>query len=491
MDSLQPISDPQSSTGRISQLGRAHAKVVATIGPASEDLLEEMIVAGMSVARMNFSHGSHDDHRRRVAKVREASDRLGIPVGILADICGPKMRMGAFEQAVKLKEGQRVLLREGYGPFEEGVIPVDVAGVVSVLEVGQRVYLADGAVELKVEEKRGEDRLAQVRRGGLVNTRKGLHVPDTVLQLVVPTEKDREDLVVCKELGVDFVGVSFVANARQIEEVRDLIPGAMIVAKIERSSALTNIEEIMEASDGIMVARGDLGVEVELEEVPMVQKTLIQMALSVGKFTITATEMLESMVNSSRPTRAEVTDVANAVLDGTDAVMLSAETAVGQYPIEAIGTMDRIARAVEASQFYQDLPKVGFRVAESNFSNAVALAAAQAADNLGIAKIICFTKTGNTVRLLSRYRPHAEVIALAQNKDVLTSMTILAHARPVQIADEDNLEGLLESACEHLLARGLVRDGEQVVFVAGVPAGVALSTNLLKLHRIGEPVKLH
>jgi pyruvate kinase len=472
--------------------GHAHAKVVATIGPASEDVLPELLEAGMSVARINFSHGEPDDHRRRVAAVRRAADAAGLPVGILADIRGPKLRLGSFLDGVlELEDGQVVRLCEGPGPFGADEIPLNVVGVGERLETGHRVLLADGSVELVIEERdEGAGRLARVVRGGTVSNGKGIHLPETPLELTVPTERDRADLQLARELEVDFVGVSFVGCAAEIEEVRTLAPGALMVAKIERTSALRHIEEILAATDGLMVARGDLGVEVEPEEVPMLQKSLIQMALRAGKFTITATEMLESMVTSSRPTRAEVTDVANAVLDGTDAVMLSAETAVGDHPREAVEAMDRIAAAVEASRFYQDRPKVAFRTSESTFSNAMALAGAEAADALGLGKIICFTKTGNTVRLLSRYRPHAEVIALSPDLRTLSHMTVLAHVRPIQVQQQDTLEDMLEDASEQLLADGVVRMGEEVVFVAGVPPGVARSTNVLKLHRIGDPIKL-
>jgi pyruvate kinase len=284
--------------------------------------------------------------------------------------------------------------------------------------------------------------------------------------------------------------VSFVSTAEEIRTVRAAAPDALIVAKIERFRALENLESLLNEADGIMVARGDLGVEVELEQLPLIQKTLIQAALRVGKFTITATEMLESMVESSRPTRAEVADVANAVLDGTDAVMLSAETAIGRHPVEAVATMDRIARAVEASQRYIELPRVAFRSSEPTFSNAVALAAAEAAEALKLGKIICFTETGNTVRLLSRYRPTAEIFALSPHRRTLSHMSVLAHVRPVPFSVEKNLENMLDRACRVLLERRLVALGEEVVFVAGVPPGVARSTNVMKLHRIGDPIKL-
>ena len=270
-----------------------------------------------------------------------------------------------------------------------------------------------------------------------------------------------------------------------------LAPKALMISKIERMAALENLDRLLDESDGIMVARGDLGVEAELEQQPLIQKSLIQSALRAGKFTITATEMLESMIESSRPTRAEVTDVANAVLDGTDAIMLSAETAVGAHPVDAVATMCRIARAVEGSQRYQEMPHPGFRTSEATFSNATAHAAVQAAESLGVTKIVCFTETGNTVRLISRYRPTAEVIALSPHEHTVNHMTVLAHVRPMLFRREPSLEDMLHMASEMLHARGMAERGEAIVFVAGVPAGIASTTNVMKLHRIGEEVKMH
>ncbi len=470
---------------------RSHTKIVATIGPASEGRIHELIDAGMSVARINFSHGTPEDHRRRVEKVRAASQAAGLPIGILVDIQGPKLRLGLFAGGkLRLRRGDRVRLVEGGGLAEQGEIPFHFPGFFETLEPGHRVFLADGAVELVIEDSSGTALLATVRRGGVIGDRKGVHLPDTPLSLKVPTQQDLVDLGLARELGVDMVGVSFVARAEELRVVRAEAPRALIVAKIERYQALENLEEILAEADGIMVARGDLGVEAELEKLPMVQKALIQDALRAGKFTITATEMLESMVHSSRPTRAEVADVANAVLDGSDAVMLSAETAIGDFPVEAVATMNRIALAVETSPRYHELPRVAFRSSEPNFSNATALAAAQAADALGLRKIVVFTETGNTVRLLSRYRPAAEVIALSPHPLTVAHMTVLAHVRPFLFKVCDTLEDMLEQACDLLIARSGAVPGEEVVLVAGVPPGVARSTNVMKLHRIGEPVKL-
>jgi pyruvate kinase len=487
MDVPLPVA---AYTQRFGKLGRAHTKIVATIGPASEDRLDELIDAGLSVARINFSHGSLDEQRRRVHLARAAAARKEVALGVLADLRGPKMRMGVVPGGkLLLEDDARIRLVEGAGPAAPGELPIDVPGLAGALEPGQRVCLADGAVELVVEESAGRECLARVTRGGVVGDRKGVHLPDSALQLSVPTPQDLADLELASELDLDMIGVSFASHPDQLREVRRRVPGALIVAKIERAAALDNLDGLLSEADGIMVARGDLGVEVELEQLPMVQKSLIQAALRAGKFTITATEMLESMVGSSRPTRAEVADVANAVLDGTDAVMLSAETAVGQHPVEAVSMMSRIARAVEASQRYSDLPRVSFRASEPTFSNAAALAAAQAAEALGLSKIIVFTETGNTVRLLSRYRPTAEVVALTPHRRTLNHMAVLAHVRPVMIHNTETLEGMLEAASRLLVERRWLQLGEQVVFVAGVPPGIARTTNVMKLHRIGDPIK--
>ena len=476
------------------RLDSSHAatKIVATIGPASEDRLEELIDAGMSVARINFSHGHEADHRRRVTKVREAAAKKRVAIGILADIQGPKMRLGfLIGGARKLALGEELRLTEAERAEKPEDVPINIAGFLKGVAPGHRILLADAAVELIATRVENDAVYARVRRAGPISDKKGVHLPDSQLMVELPTEQDRGHIELARELGVDMLGISFVSRAEEIERIRNLAPGMLMVAKIERQAALLNLKTILEATDGVMVARGDLGVEVKLEQLPLAQKRIISEALKAGKFSITATEMLESMVHSSRPTRAEVTDVANAVLDGTDAVMLSAETAVGDYPIEAVEAMSRISRAIEASSSYHDLPRVRFRQAEPTFSNATAMAAAQAAEALGIRKIICFTESGNTVRLLSRYRAEAEIIALTPSERTLNGMTILSHVTPMMFRRELSLEDMLHEAQVLLLERGLVLQGEEVIFVAGVPPGVSRSTNVMKLHRIGEMTRMH
>ncbi|MGK0218339.1 MAG: pyruvate kinase [Planctomycetota bacterium] len=466
-------------------------KIVATIGPATEDMVGELIDRGMTVARLNFSHGTAEDHRRRAIKIRAAAEERLLPVGILADLPGPKMRTGLFpEGSIDLVEREIVRLRSGSGLCIAGEVLIDVPDIAKSVQIGHRVFLADGQVELVVEDRYGDTLVGRVLRAGPVGNRKGVHLPDSDVAYDLPTDQDRELIKLGLEIGVDMFGVSFVSNAAELDEVRELSGNKVqLVAKIERKAALNNVQEILGACEGLMVARGDLGVEMALSQLPLAQKYLIEQAVRAGKYTITATEMLESMIQSSRPTRAEVTDVANAVLDGTDAVMLSAETAVGDHPLEAVATMASIALAVESSVRYVKRPRLKLDSEDANFYNATAMAAVHVANALSLKRIVCFTETGNTVRLISRFRPNSEILALSPSVDTVNRMAVLAHVRGILFSRETSLEDMLDKAVELLLTRGLAKMGEEVVFVAGVPPGVAKSTNVMKLHRIGEVVK--
>ena len=316
-------------------------------------------------------------------------------------------------------------------------------------------------------------------------------MPDSEISYELPTALDREWIELAKEVGADLLGVSFVGCSDDIVRIHALAPDQLIVAKVERRVAVENIDEILSQADGLMIARGDLGVEMDLELLPMIQKDLLAAALKAGCFTITATEMLESMVSTTRPTRAEVTDVAIAIFDRTDGIMLSAETAVGEYPIEAVDTMRRIALTVEQSDRFLELPKVAFSAETVETADAISMAAVQCAGVLGVKKIVCFTETGNTVRLLSRYRPNAAIFGLTPRIESARWMTALSHVRPVPFARWSSLEDMLHEASIMLVERGHAVEGELIVFVAGVPPGVSKSTNVIKVHRIGDVVRLH
>lgn len=464
-----------------------YTKIVATIGPASEDHLGELIDAGLSVARLNFSHGSAEEHRRRMQKIRAASTDRMTPVAVLADLPGPKMRTGFFpEGSIDLKVGDQIRMKPGQEEAAPGEVYIGVDDLLEAVKPGHRVSLADGQVLVEATEAHPDHILGVVLRGGPVGNRKGVHLPDSDVRYELPTAEDRELIELAKELGVDMLGISFVGKASELEEIRGLAPGIQLVSKIERKSALLNIEQILDATDGVMVARGDLGVELDLEQLPLVQKEILQRSVRAGVFTITATEMLESMIEAGRPTRAEVTDVANAVLDGTDAVMLSAETAVGKHPIGAVATMARIAKVAESSEIYTERPRLAAGAERGFFSRATALAAVHVANEIGVDRIVCFSETGNTVRLLSRFCPSAEIIALSPRPDTVRKMAVLAHVRPILFRREDSLDAMIETAADLLVARGIAAVGDQVAFVAGVPVGFARSTNVLKLHRIGE-----
>ena len=465
-------------------------KVVATIGPASEDIVGQLIDVGLTVARLNFSHGTDDDHRRRVQKIRAAAQERLTAIGILADLPGPKMRTGSFPEGfITVEEGEKMRLRSGSGQAIAGEILVNVDDLAEHVHPGHRIFLNDGQVEMVCEDRYGETVVGRVIRAGEVGTRKGVHLPDSAVKYDLPTQEDLRLVKLGVEMGVDFFGISFVGHARELREIRTLVEGQHLIAKIERLTAVDNIDEILAESDGIMVARGDLGVELPLSQLPLVQKALIESAVNAGKYVITATEMLESMIKSSRPTRAEVTDVANAVLDGSDAVMLSAETAVGKYPVETVRAMAEIARAAEGSPRYARVPRLKLTPDGAHFFNATAMAAVQVAMALDLRRIICFTETGNTVRHLSRFRPKSEIIALCPNQEVVNRMSVLSHVRALLFRREPSLEDMIYMAAEMLVVRGIADYGEQTVFVAGVPPGVARSTNVMKLHRIGEEVK--
>tara|TARA_R110002126_G_scaffold101167_6_gene233087 strand:- start:5059 stop:6528 length:1470 start_codon:yes stop_codon:yes gene_type:complete len=489
---VSPKSKSSLSLAGRDRNSRPYTKIVATIGPTSEDRVGELLAAGMSIARINFSHGTPEDARRRIAKVRAAAQERMLPVAILADLPGPKMRTGTFlGGGIDLVEREVVRIRSGEGRAIAGEVLVSVEGLCESVKPGHRIFLADGQVEVIAEDVFGDTIQGRVHRAGRVGDRKGVHLPDSAVKYELPTEEDREWIAFAKDLSIEFLGLSFVGHAREVETIQDLYKEASLIAKIERRLAMENLGEILEVVDGVMVARGDLGVELELAQLPLAQKEILATAVQAGRFTITATEMLESMITSSRPTRAEVTDVANAVLDGTDAVMLSAETAVGEHPVAAVEQMAGIALAVEGSSRYNRRPRLKLNPNDASFYNAAAMAAVHLANALHLKRILVFTETGNTARLISRYRPDAEIVALSPEPSTVARMCALAHVRPILFRREPSLEDMIHMASEMLRLRGVCEEGEEIVVVAGVPPGVAKSTNVMKLHRIGEEVKFH
>ncbi len=467
------------------------AKIVCTIGPASapEGIIEQMARAGMDVARLNFSHGSHSEHRQAIERIRSVETRIGKPIAILQDLQGPKIRLGTFvDGGVALRRGDPFVLTTETVPGTAARASISYGGFAQDVKPGDRVLIDDGRIALEVEEVRGNDVTARVATGGMVKDHKGVNLPRTTLRLPALTEKDREDLAFGLRHGVDYVGVSFVRSAADLLEVREVInefrSDVQVVAKLERPEAIGRLDEILNATAAVMVARGDLGVEVPLEEVPIAQKEILRRARLARTPVIVATQMLESMTTNQRPTRAEVSDVANAVLDGTDAVMLSAESAVGAYPVEAVRMLDRIIRKTEAAFPPQtmDRPRRG----EVSFPQAMSDASSFAAQELKARAIVPFTESGYTARLISQDRPPVPIIAFTPSERVRRRLTLDWGVIPRLIKSQTSIDQMVMDIEASLLADRSVRYNDILVIVGGAPLGVRGTVNLLKLHRVGE-----
>lgn len=465
-------------------------KIIATLGPsvASEDGVSSLVAAGMDVARLNFSHGDHEFHRQMLAWVRSAADEHGRTVAVMQDVQGPKLRVGEFpDGSIELATDRVVELIPETGKGSSEKIPIGYAGLLDDVEVGHRVILADGLAILEIVDRSESCLDARVVVGGSLSDHKGVAFPDSKLSVATLTEKDEIDLAFGLELGVDYVAASFVRSASDVEIVASLAGDAPVIAKIELAQALTNLDEIIKASFGVMVARGDLGVQLPLERIPLIQADILSRANSAGTISVTATEMLESMTHSPRPTRAEVTDVANAVMGGTDAVMLSGETAVGDYPAQTIETMARICQTVEEGTLAdRGEHPVAYVGDENNVASAVAQGATQIARNVGAGTIVAFTESGSTARLISKYRPEQRVVAFTPNDVTLRRLALYWGVMAHTFERRDSTDEEMAEAARHLEADGLAVDGETVVMVAGVPPNFQASTNLVKVHQIGE-----
>jgi pyruvate kinase len=465
-------------------------KIVATIGPASRDpeVLERMIRSGVDVARLNFAHASPEEHAETAARIRAAAERAGRLVAILGDLPGPKLRLGPVAGGVtELGRGSRVVLT---GDEVEGTaerLPVAWQGFGELVEEGDVCYLADGAVRLRVDDVADGEVLAKVEVGGTVASRQGLNLPNVTMSLPAVSADDLALIDAGLDMGLDFLALSFVRRREDLEPVREHLRARgselPLIAKIEKPQAAAGAEEILDAADGVMIARGDLGIEMPIEQVPLVQKRILALAGRRAKPTITATQMLESMVHSPRPTRAEVADVANAIFDGTDAVMLSQETAVGRHPVGAVEMMASIAEATE-----RELP-YGRWLAErgpqaSNQYQAIAFGAVGAVYQLGLQAIVSPTHSGDTARLISAYRPKAPVLALSPRPEIVQRCALLWGVHAALQQESDSTLDLIERCARAAVEAGLAKPGDQIGITAGLPPGKAGGTNLFKVHNV-------
>lgn len=465
-------------------------KIVATIGPSSSkpEVLKKMIEAGLNVARLNFSHGKAEDHRVTVKTLRSLSEECGQVIGILQDLSGPKIRLGEIKDR-KLESGQMIKLTAG-GEETDGSLPVSYPHLIEDVAVGERLLLFDGKLELEVMAKDEQALNCRVITGGVLSSHKGVNLPHSDLRIPAFTEKDRADLTVGLEAGVDFVAMSFVRSAKDLLPLKEMIGRSgrppLLIAKIEKPQAVENIDEILEIVDGIMVARGDLGVEMPIEEVPVTQKKLIKAARHRGKLIITATQMLGSMVSNPRPSRAEVTDVANAILDGTDAAMLSEETAVGEYPVEAVAMLDKVSRQTEPIINSQDY----LMEEQCSLLNPVGCAITRAvgilAGDLRSKAIVAATQGGSTARLVSHLRQQAPVIGLTSNPTTFRHLTLAWGVIPALIQPCGSIVLLEQLASEWLVSNGIAGKGDRVFLTCGLPLQTSGTTNLIKLLDIGE-----
>lgn len=470
-------------------------KIVCTIGPASEsvEMLKQLIETGLDVARLNFSHGTYEEHAARIQNIRQASKEVGKTVAIMLDIKGPKIRTGLVRDgAVELdKDAPIILTTEQIELGDEHRISISYDGLPEDVQPGSILRIDDGLIGLVVERIEGQDIHCRVTNGGTLKNRKGINAPGVKLRIPSVTEKDIADIRFGIEQGVDLIAASFVRKASDVLDVRRILEEANvhldIISKIEAEEALDKIDEILEVTDGVMVARGDLGVEIATEEVPLVQKMLIQKCNELGKPVITATQMLDSMERNPRPTRAEASDVANAIFDGTDAIMLSGETAAGKYPLEAVETMASIAKRAEEALFKKMVASRRREASsEHTVTDAMSLAVSTISKDLNAQAIITATSSGGTARAVSKHRPDAPIIAVTDNERVMRQLKLSWGVYPALAKRAKSTDEVLSVSVDGALSSGIVKHGDLVVITAGVPVGTPGTTNMIKVHTIGE-----
>ncbi|MBI5304369.1 MAG: pyruvate kinase [Chloroflexi bacterium] len=467
-------------------------RIVCTLGPAtdSDDMVRGLIRAGMDVARLNFSHGDHATHTARIARVRRLAREESATIALMGDLQGPKIRIGVLAQApVMLVDGATFTLTTRVVEGNSEIASIDLPELPHAASPGDRILIDDGAIELRVLSKTDTDVVTQVVEGGELKSRKGVNLPNVPLQLSALTPKDRTDALFAVEQELDYLALSFVRRADDVLELRRLIAGQNafipIIAKIEKPEALDQIDAIIAVSDGVMVARGDLGVETPPEQVPIYQKTIIRKANAVGKPVITATQMLESMIANPRPTRAEASDVANAILDGTDAVMLSGETAAGKYPLQATEIMARIAQVTEERVRYRGMPREN-RDASAGITDVIGNAVGDIAKQLNARLIIALTSSGHTARMISRHRAPTPILAVTSNERTQRRLALVWGVRCALLSHATSAEAIIAESLAAAMEQGLIEKGQIAVITAGVPAGIAGRTNMIQVRVAGE-----
>ena len=469
-------------------------KIICTLGPAVDDpeVLERLFLKGMDAARLNFSHGDHEEQRKRVINFKKIREKLGLPIPLLLDTKGPEIRIGRFKTGeATLMEGNAFVLTQEDILGDDTRVSISYKELYKDVSKGSRILINDGLIELEVEQIINQDIHCIIRNGGIIGDRKGINVPDTEVNLPSLTEKDIEDIIFGIENGFDFIAASFVRKAQDVLEIKKVLEknggqGIMVIAKIENRQGVENIDEILKVSDGIMVARGDLGVEIPVEEVPVVQKMLIDKCYRNGKSVITATQMLDSMIRNPRPTRAEASDVANAIYDGTSVIMLSGETAAGRYPLESMDTMDRIAgKAEKAIDYWKQFLAMKYDF-DISVTNAISHATCTTAMDLNAAAIVTVTQSGRTARMISRFRPACPIIAATTSPMVQRQLNMSWGVIPFLVKEAESTDEMFDMGVEKALESGYARNGDIVVITAGVPVGISGTTNILKVQTVGN-----
>lgn len=468
-------------------------KIVATIGPATDEkVLRQLFKEGLNVVRLNFSHGNHEEHKARIDTVKKLREEMNLPIGIMIDTKGPEIRLGKLKEDIILGDGDTFTLttRELIG--DQTMVSVSYSGLARDVKEEDRILIDDGLVELEVEKiENDEDIVCRVINGGSIKDHKGVNVPNVSINLPAITQKDIADIKFGIENDVDFVAASFIRKAEDVLEIRKILEenggeDIDIISKIENQEGVNNIEEIIETSDGIMVARGDLGVEIQPEEIPLIQKDIIGKCNLASKPVITATQMLDSMIRNPRPTRAEVADVANAILDGSDSIMLSGETAMGKYPVESVKTMYKIAIKIEESLDYKEILESKSYAKDISTTHAISRATCTTAEDLEANAIVTATSSGYTSRAISKFRPRSPIIAATTSEKVMRKLALVWGVYPVFSRKSNNTDEVLDRSVNSAVGEGYVKEGDLIVITAGIPVGITGTTNLIKVHTVGK-----